>query len=133
MTSNFLIVSAFSIPWLVFLTNRVGFKSRHIVIPFLISLVAVYVFILLSVRVLDVELRQQLTAFDLDGDGGFSDFEITPAQQQAEKNVTNDTARAVAPVTGIVFSVIYVSIVFGVWSLILWLASLVRGKLNARA
>ena len=58
-----------------------------------------------------------LNSFDLDGDGFFSGDEITPEQQQAMQRVANDTGRALAPITGTIFSFIYNCVLFGIYAI----------------
>jgi hypothetical protein len=74
-----------------------------------------YGLLLLSVHFLNEEIAATLWSFDTNGDGGFSGSEITPAQESAMVDYANDTGRAMAPITGAVFSVLYVAVVFLLW------------------
>ena len=74
-----------------------------------------YGLLLLSVHFLNEEIAATLWSFDKNGDGGFSGSEITPAQESAMVDYANDTGRAMAPITGAVFSVLYVAVVFLLW------------------
>lgn len=66
-----------------------------------------YVLMMLSVQTTEVHLGNKLDQFDLDGDGGFSGAEITPEMEKAMDDVTNDTGRTLAPITGLITCPIY--------------------------
>ena len=66
-----------------------------------------YVFLMLSVQATEIHLESKLYQFDLDGDGGFSGAEITPEMEKAMDDVTNDTGRTLAPITGLITCPIY--------------------------
>lgn len=66
-----------------------------------------YVLLMLSVQATEIHLKNKLNRFDLDGDGGFSGVEITFEMQTAMENVTNDTGRTLAPITGLFTCPIY--------------------------
>ena len=72
-----------------------------------LSALFVYVFLVLGAVYVDFKLEADLAEFDLNGDGFFSGAEITPEQQQAMLLVVADTGRTFAPITGVVFSLIY--------------------------
>lgn len=50
--------------------------------------------------------------FDLNGDGNFSDNEITPEQIRVENNLISDTGRNLSVITGLFFSGILAFFVF---------------------
>ena len=85
-----------------------------------------YALLLLSVHFLNEEIEKTLYSFDLDGDGGFSENEITPGQQKAMDDFVGDTGRAMAPITGAVFSLVYVAFVFLLWGVSAWIGARVR-------
>ncbi|MFD2177080.1 hypothetical protein [Veronia pacifica] len=85
-----------------------------------ISAVLLYVFILVSVAYIEHKLNSDLAAFDLDGDGFFSDSEVTPEQEKAMSRVTADTGRTFAPFIGAIFAAIYFLVVWLVSSIISW-------------
>ena len=78
-----------------------------------ISFVVLYVFIVGSVQLFDYQLKKELDSFDLDGDGSFSSVEFTPEAEEAMDRYTQDTGRTFAPITGFIFSSVYVGFVFG--------------------
>jgi hypothetical protein len=80
------------------------------------------------VNLIDASLEKELYAFDLNGDGVFSGLEINPAQQEAMANFVNDTGRAMAPITGAIFSVTYIAISFTVYFFASWAWSKYRAK-----
>jgi len=78
-----------------------------------ISFVVLYLFIVGSAQLADHQLKKELDSYDLDGDGSFSSIEFTPEAEEAMNRYTHDTGRIFAPITGFIFSSIYVIIVFG--------------------
>lgn len=68
-------------------------------------------------RIFSLSKNHLLNSFDLDDDGFFSGDEITPEQQQAMQRVSNDTGRALAPITGAIFSFIYNCVLFGIYAI----------------
>lgn len=72
-----------------------------------IASVVCYVLLMLSVQASEIHLENKLNQFDLDGDGGFSGAEITPAMEKAMDDVTSDTGRTLAPITGLITCPIY--------------------------
>ena len=63
---------------------------------------ACYVLLMLSVQAKDIHLKNTLARYDLDGDGMFSGEELTMEMERAMYDVTNDTGRALAPITGLI-------------------------------
>ena len=74
---------------------------------FLISSVACYFLLLVAAKFTDMHFKYRLNKFDLDGDGMFSGVEITPQMERAMSDLTNDTGRSLAPITGIIIAPIY--------------------------
>ncbi len=66
-----------------------------------------YVLLMLSVQTTEIHLESKLNRYDLDGDGGFSGTEITPEMERVMDDVTNDTGRSLAPITGLITYPIY--------------------------
>lgn len=78
-----------------------------------LSAVAISTIIVGTSFIYDSQLKRELMAFDIDGDGIFSEEEISAEQSQAMSRVTSDTSRTFAPVAGSVFALTYSSIFFG--------------------
>ena len=70
--------------------------------------VVCYVLLVVAVQLRGRDLQAQLMRFDLDGDGSFSGYEQTPPMLEAMDRVTSDTGSALAPITGIPLSILYV-------------------------
>lgn len=89
-----------------FRNKRVKSKipTRKIFLQALIPAFLFYASIVLITWSYGVYLDARLDSFDLDGNGFFSGEEITPEQEAAMSAVTNDTARTLAPVTGLFVS-----------------------------
>jgi len=74
---------------------------------FWISVTVFFLFYLIIVGgacYLDIYSELTLQKFDLNGDGNFSDNEITPDQMKAMKNAISDNARNLSFITGLIFS-----------------------------
>lgn len=52
-------------------------------------------------------IESHLESFDLDGDGSFSQIEKTAEQQKAMQAAISDNARNLAPIFGILYSIVY--------------------------
>ncbi len=81
-------------------------KSRWL-LSFLATSVFGYLILLFNSTLVDDSLREKILEFDLDQNGTFSEEEKTPEFEEAAKRLTNDTARRLAPITGIILYPIY--------------------------
>ncbi|MFE3872628.1 hypothetical protein ACFX5F_15505 [Flavobacterium sp. ZS1P70] len=70
-----------------------------------------YISILAIVFVINYTLKNELDSFDLNGDNNFSIDERTLEQQQVMKAIISDTGRNLAPILGIIYSLIYFTII----------------------
>jgi hypothetical protein len=77
----------------------------------LISSFFFYISILVIVFVTNYLLKNELDSFDLNSDNNFSVEERTLDQQEAMKAVISDTGRNFAPISGIIYSLIYFTII----------------------
>jgi hypothetical protein len=128
LTPTALNISALILPWLALLIHAIYFRTRSR-LPFaIVGVVGMYALLLLSVHVLNKEIAETLRSFDLNGDGGFSGHEITPAQEMAMDDYTSDTGRAMAPITGAVFSILYAAAVLLLWFVAERIACKFRGN-----
>lgn len=116
-------VIALLFPWAIFIANIKFFHGKYKIVSVLVSVAFVYAALILQVHFIDARLERELYAFDLNGDGVFSGTEINPAQEAAMANLVNDTGRAMAPITGAIFSVLYTAISFIICFLASWLWS----------
>lgn len=71
-------------------------------------------------------LKNELNSFDLNGDGFFTKEEIKSEQQIAMRRVIADTGRNLAPIIGILYSLIYYVVIF----FSLWITKKIFRKLN---
>ncbi len=109
----------------VWIANALLGKGRlHWVLVFFAACLIAYVTLIISVRIINFELERQLYEFDLDGDGSFSESEMTADAERAMDAVTGDTGRALAPVTGIPITFVWASICFLACSTIRWIGRL---------
>lgn len=124
---------ALLLPWAVFTANAKFFHGKYKFISVITGIFLVYTVLLIQVHFIDVRLEKELYAFDLNGDGVFSGTEINPAQELAMKEWANDTALAMAPITGAIFSVLYTSITLIIWFSTSWLWSKYRAYITLRS
>lgn len=109
------LAAIFAIPAIVLAASRVKFlpvKGNFKLA--LISFFILYAFIVGSARLSGYQIEQELHTFDLDGDGSFSSNEMTPEAKAALDRFAHDTGRAFAPITGFIFSFLYVAIFYSV-------------------
>jgi hypothetical protein len=85
----------------------------------LISFLILYAYIVGSAWLTDYQIEQRLHLFDLDGDGSLNSNEMTPEAKAALDRFSQDTGRKLAPITGFIFSSLYVS----VFHLVVWSAT----------
>jgi len=99
-----------ALPAGLWFATRFLFRNRiHWLVLWPVAMVACYCILLLGVHLLDAQLETELYKHDLNGDRSFSGAEVTPAMEKAMGRLTNDTGRALAPITGVPFSIIWVS------------------------
>jgi len=79
----------------------------------LISIVLVYALYLGNSELLDHRLTLELEQFDLDGNGIYSESELTPEAKVAMDKWGQDTGRTFAPIVGFLFAFIYSLLIFG--------------------
>lgn len=114
LIENAIQIVALATPWLALIVNAYVFDGKRNAWIVLASTGVVYTALLLSAYLIEVRLDRELNVFDLNGDGVFTQDEINPAQEKAMENVVNDTGRAMAPITGAIFSILYALVVASV-------------------
>ena len=114
----------FVAPAILWFVNQFIFKNGfQWLLLFVLATMTCYGLLLLSVRLLDSHLEAELYKHDLNGDRAFSGAENTAAMRNAMERLTNDTGRALAPVTGVPISLIWVTLNYiplGLVSLAIW-------------
>ena len=94
--------------WVLFL-NKLQLNNKRTASY---STIFFYISIIVFVVIEKITLRNYLDSFDLNSDGFFTDKEITSEQQIALKKVSSDTNLILAPIVGILYSLIYFLILF---------------------
>ena len=94
--------------WVLFL-NKLQLNNKRTASY---STIFFYISIIVFLVIEKITLRNYLDSFDLNSDGFFTDKEITSEQQIALKKVSSDTNLILAPIVGILYSLIYFLIVF---------------------
>lgn len=107
----FLIATA--IPTSLWLTNIVLHKKWLNPLRIaLISSISLYLILMALVFGYEFYLKYELQKFDLNEDGFFSGPELTEAQSDTMRKITNDTGRTFAPVTGGILVCLYFSLIW---------------------
>ncbi|OAU94578.1 hypothetical protein AO385_1996 [Moraxella catarrhalis] len=70
-----------------------------------------------NVFIVSWHLDYQLSQFDLDGNDFFTPDEMTAEVEELLLRKSNDTGRALAPITGMVVSIIYNAFLFFIFAL----------------
>lgn len=109
---HMLLAATLLVPALARLFQRNFFQRLPTAALFFLCCLAVYALIVTRVHVIDSRLEAALYSFDLDRDGSFSEDETTPDQVRAMRAWSGDTARALAPYTGIVLAPLIVGFAF---------------------
>ena len=65
---------------------------------------SVYIILIVSTAMLDAHYWAEYNSYDLNGNGSMDKSERTEEFLKAQKNVTNDTARNLVSITGVIFS-----------------------------
>lgn len=104
----FMLTTALAPIVLMVLHHRYTHDSLPTWALFLVCVFATWLVIQLGVWIVEMQREAHLAAFDLNGDGLFSGDELTAEQHMAMIATANDTAQALAPVTGAIFAVVYV-------------------------
>ena len=107
------IVAIFGIPAIVLAASKAKFLpvKGNFKLAF-ISFVILYAYIVGSAWLAGYQIEQDLHTYDLDGNGSFSPNEMTPDAKAALDRFAHDTGRAFAPITGFIFSFIYVAVFY---------------------
>jgi hypothetical protein len=112
--------------------ERIPCVCRNFPALFIATLVVGYCLYVGSSRVYGYELERALYKFDIDGDRSLSDAEMTPQAKEAMDRLVNDTGRALAPITGVLFTLIWVSLNFVPFIFVTWLWPKLVGKQRGR-
>lgn len=106
----------FILPILIVWKNRKPYyrQRQKLHLPtlalYLLGILIIWLLIQLSVYFTNTYLQAELDVFDLDGNDVFTSEEYSEAQAVAFNKVVADTGRALAPITGVIFAVGYMSI-----------------------
>lgn len=89
-----------------------GKRRIHWAILFVITGIIAYLVLLAAVQAMEFALDVELYRHDLDGDRSFSESEMTDEAKRAMNQVTNDTGRSLAPITGVPITLVWMSVNF---------------------
>jgi hypothetical protein len=103
-----------AMPTGIWIANALLGKRRlHWGLAFTAACLFAYITLIVSVKLIDHALLRELYEFDLDGDGCFSDSEMTAQAKRAKDAVTSYTGRAIAaPINGIPITLVWTTICF---------------------
>jgi hypothetical protein len=119
--SSLLQIAYFATPLTCWLLNALVLRRRiHWSLLFILSCVAGFAVLMVTVQVIDVEVQLEINRHDTDGDGSISGSEMTAEAERAMHNLTSDTGRALAPITGFPITFVWTAINFIVLAVIDW-------------
>ena len=124
----------FILPILIVWKNRKPYyrQRQKLHIPtlalYLLGILMIWLLIQLSVYFTNTYLQAELDVFDLDGNDVFTSEEYSEAQAVAFNKVVADTGRALAPITGVIFAVGYMSMLLILFKIIGWFTQWVYAK-----
>ena len=131
--STTLMLGNAALPLTCWLINAVLLRRYvHWMLLFCLVWMSSYGILLLTVQVVEADLQREMYRHDLDGDGGFSEDELTVEAQRAIDAVVTDTGRRLAPVTGVPITFIWTTINFVAIYLTDWVARLVWRSMRGR-
>lgn len=118
----------------IWIANALLRKRRlHWALAFFAACLFAYLTLIVSVQIINYDLERELYEFDLDGDGSFSESEMTADAKLAMDAVTSDTGRALAPITGIPITIVWTTICFLVCSVVEWITRLLFASRGSTA
>ena len=100
----------FGLPLLLWLARLLANRRIHGFLLYLGTVLVGYFVFVGSAWTADFVLEQKMNRFDLDGDGGISGDELTPAAEQAMDEWASDTGRTFAVFTGLPVTAIWAAI-----------------------
>lgn len=119
--SSLLLIAYFATPLICWLLNALVLRRRiHWSLLFILSCVAGFVVLMVTVQVIDIEIQLEIDRHDIDGDGSISGNEMTAEAERAMQALTSDTGRALAPITGFPITFVWTAISFIVLAVIDW-------------
>ena len=135
--SRILLLAYAATPLCFWVFNTAVLRRRiHWLLLFILACVVGYIVLMIAVQTLEIELERELYRHDLDGDGAFSENEMTAEAERAMDAWASDTGRSFAPIFGIPITIIWTTINLLAISILDWIARFVwrwiRGR-NASA
>lgn len=132
MLSSILSIVWILLPVAAWLLNLCTGRRIHGLLLLLVTALAGYLLLLGTVAIVNAELDAEIERYDLDGDGGYSEDELTPAAQQALDEWASDTGRQFAPIVGIPLTAIWYTIVLGILYVGHWITVRLMFPLKSR-
>lgn len=121
----------FALPFVAFVVNAKRHQRLHPFLLFGLTVSAGFLLLFAGAEVKDMRLTAEMKRFDLDGDGGFGDTELTPDAQKAIDAWASDAGRTMAIFTGIPVSAIWAGICFAILATGQWIVAQVRPTRSA--
>lgn len=114
-------IAFFATPLTCWLLYALVLRRRiHWSLLFMLSCVAGFVILMITVQVIDIEIQHEINRHDIDGDGSISRSEMTAEAKRAMHDLTSDTGRALAPITGFPITFVWTAINFIVLAVVSW-------------
>lgn len=96
---------------------------------FTICSIVCFLIMMISIPVIDAELKFEISRHDLDNDGSVSGSEISAKARSKLETLNADTGRALAPIFGLPMSAIWTAFNFSVFLIVRWSYRTDFGKL----
>ncbi len=110
---NVLIILLIITPIMIQGYYRFIFKGKiPTILIVMVSVVIFWLIVQFGVYLTNQALQAKVDAFDLNHNTFIDGDELTKEAEQALKKMTNDTGRALAPITGAVFGILYNGIIW---------------------
>ena len=113
----FVIFICFIMPFICYFIRCKFIPKIPIWLVIFVSIIIYWLLIQFNVFIVSWHLDYQLSQFDLDSNDLFSSDEMTPEVKELLLRKTNDTGRALAPISGMVVSIIYNAFMFLIFML----------------
>lgn len=113
----FVVFMCFIMPFICCFIRYIFVPRTSLWLVMFISIIICWLLVQFNVFIVSWHLDCQLSQFDLDGNDFFTPDEMTAEVEELLLRKSNDTGRALAPITGMVVSIIYNAFLFFIFAL----------------
>lgn len=106
----------FITPFLMILIHSKFLSKVPAWVVFTLSVLLFWGLVQFNVFIIEWHINQQLEQLDLNHNTFFDKNEITPEVEKLLNQLTHDTGRALAPITGMIASLVYNGLIFKIYT-----------------